>query len=62
MKKYSYKMLYRPFGLGCQPDGHIDYEDKFKSKDGCWGIITYDRKLTDDELYRFELKEVITNE
>lgn len=53
-KVYWYEMLRRPIGLGCQPKGFIDTND---SK-GSWGLVAYDRKLTDNELYEYEMKEV----
>ena len=55
---FKYEMKSRPFGIGCQPKGHINYEEKVKSKDGCWGILTYDRKLSPEEIYSYELKEL----
>lgn len=58
MMIYQYKMKSRPFGIGCQPSGHIEYEEKNKSVDGCWGIVSYTRKLTAEEIYSYELEEI----
>jgi hypothetical protein len=62
MSKFSYGMKYRPLGIGCQPKGHIDYldsyDDKLKQKTEFYGIVSYDRKLTAQEIYEFELKEL----
>lgn len=53
MKKYFYEMTARPFGIGCQPKGVIEFdEDK-----GEWGIIAYDRELTDKEIEDYELRK-----
>lgn len=52
---FSYKMRLRPFGMGCQPPGHVRYVDADKRKDGYWGIVTYGRKLTDAEVKQYEL-------
>ena len=54
-KKFVYEYLYRGFSIGCQPKGFIEHDDSF----GRFGSVTYDRKLTEDELSSYELKEVI---
>lgn len=54
MKKlFWYEMLSRPLGIGCQPKGFKEYDE---SK-GNWGIVAYDRKLTDKELSDYEMQE-----
>ena len=49
---YWYEYLYRGFSPGCQPKGHIEV-DHSKGK---FGIIAYDRELTDKEIQNYELK------
>lgn len=50
-KKFWYEMRLRPIGIGCQPKGMIEFnEDK-----GNWGIVAYDRELTDKELDDFDM-------
>ena len=56
-EKYWYKMVYRPFDIGAQPKGQIDYEEKDRRADGCFCAIAYDHKLTTEEIERFELEE-----
>jgi hypothetical protein len=56
MGRFIYAMRRRPFGLGCQPKGHIDWADADKEKDGYWSTVTYDHKLTVDEEYDYELE------
>ena len=52
---YKYGMRLRPFGIGCQPLGHVKYEDSEKRTTGLHGFIYYDRELTMQEVNRFEL-------
>jgi len=52
-KLYWYEMRLRPIGIGCQPKGMIEFnEDK-----GNWGIVAYDRKLTEKELNDYDMLE-----
>lgn len=53
---YRYGMLNRPMNIGCQPKGAIDRKDAEKLVDGYHDIIVYDRQLTEDEIYRYELQ------
>lgn len=46
---YEYKL--RGFSPFCQPKGHIQHDE---SK-GRWGIIAYNRELTKEELYEYDL-------
>ncbi len=55
---YTYAMTARPVGIGCQPDRHIAYEDREKRGTGVWGILGYDRPLTEQEVTRYELRPV----
>ncbi|ASK61349.1 hypothetical protein CFK37_03755 [Virgibacillus phasianinus] len=50
---YWYEMQHRPVSLGCQPSGFSDFDDD----KGKYGIVAYDRGLTDKELNDFELKK-----
>ena len=56
MKKYEYVLLNSPFDLGVVPKGYIEVTNKripnFFSN---YGTVIYDRKLTDEEINRFEL-------
>lgn len=51
---YVYNMKYRPFGLCCQPDGWVAYREDASR----WGHIVYDRELTAEECYDYELEFV----
>lgn len=50
-KLFWYEYKYRGFSPFCQPKGHIEVDN---SK-GKFGIIAYDRPLTEKELYNYEL-------
>lgn len=56
---HKYQMLYRPFGINCQPTGAVYYTDANRVRDGYHGIVEYDRELTPEEISRFELKEIV---
>ena len=57
MKEYKYGMRHpRGFSPGCQPKGVIRREDDPAGK--YYDIIVYDRKLTDKELYEYELDDL----
>lgn len=59
MKKiYKYGLLRRPAGLGCQPKGAIKFEDASKKNDGVWSYVYYDRELTDEDLYDYEMVKI----
>lgn len=51
-KKYWYKMK-RPRGPGSQPKGIVDFNDD----EGDYGIIAYERELTEQEIEEYELKK-----
>ena len=55
---YRYKMMHRPFSIGCQPIGQIEYVERNKQTDGCYGILTYTRPLSDSEVSQYELWEI----
>lgn len=46
-----YEMIKRPISIGCQPKGFIEVNHLH----GAWGIVAYDRELTDDELMEYEM-------
>lgn len=61
-KKYFYKMKVRPFGIGTHPkDGFVSYTEKNKATDGIYGILEYDRPLTNDEILNYELVDANPN-
>lgn len=53
---HGYRMRMRPFGLGCQPVGHYDYVEGHRQTDGHHGVVWYERRLTEEEVSRFELE------
>lgn len=54
MVMYKYGMRLRGFSIGCQPmKGIIEGKDDPSGK--YWSILTYSRKLSDDELRNYEL-------
>lgn len=68
MEKYKYYLLHRPLDIGTVPSGFIEsnsFEQKQKVMENgveAWGTVTYDRKLTQEEITKFELLEEITEE
>ena len=53
--KYLYGMRLRPFGIACQPkEGFVERRDD--SSNLFWDIIVYNRKLTNKEVYDFDLQ------
>lgn len=52
-KEYWYEMLKRPISPGAQPKGFV----AFNEEKGKWGIVKYDRELTQKELDDFEMKK-----
>lgn len=55
---YKYRLKYRTCGIGCQPNDFILHEEMDKKTTGFWGELTYNRKLSDQEIYKFELSPV----
>lgn len=51
-KLYWYEMLQRGMSPGCQPAGFVDVDDSI----GRWGIVSYDRELTQEEMDKYEMK------
>lgn len=63
-KEYKYYYRLRPPSIGCQPrKGLIKMESEMITIDDYeyWGYVTYDRPLTENECYEYDLdyKEVI---
>ncbi len=57
--EYKYTMPFRPFGIGCQPKGFIKVEEANKYIDGYYNILTYPEKLSEEQVYQFELKRSV---
>ncbi len=57
-KTFVYRMKFRPFDIGCQPNGWIKHTDLNKKETGFYSELIYDRELTKDEIYKFELTPV----
>ena len=51
--EYVYEMTARPVSIGTQPKGFTWFDE---SK-GNWGIVAYDRELTEKELQEYEMRE-----
>ncbi len=58
LQLHNYGMRLRPLGIGCQPVGHYDYTDCDKIKTGYYGILTYARMLTQQEIDQYELTHI----
>lgn len=52
---YKYGMRLRGISPGCQPQGVKKFEDVDKRTTGYWSYIYYDEKLTDEQIYRYDL-------
>lgn len=58
MEQYKYVMLRRPFSIGTHPlQGFISYDENI----GRHGVLSYDRVLTEKEMYNFELAILTDN-
>lgn len=63
---YIYGMKARPYSIGCQPMDGLMYSNAFKvlnidldeRSQGYHDTLLYDRKLTEKELYDYELEFV----
>lgn len=51
IKKIWYEMTKRPVSIGCQPKGFVAVDHT----QGRWGIVAYERELTEQELEEFEM-------
>lgn len=52
--RYRYGLIARPPSIGAVPPGYIIGSER-KSTDFRFGTIDYPRRLTDEEVYRYEL-------
>lgn len=52
---YKYGLRLRGVSIGTQPQGFIAYEDSNKSETGYWSFVFYDRKLTEDEIQKYDM-------
>lgn len=62
--KFYYRMMQRPFGIGCQPEGYVEVH---KGDGLSWNIIAYENPLseTDEMNYglsrmtKYEVKKIL---
>ena len=65
---YKYYVLYRPIGIGTVPNGFVEkinYEERQRVKDTTYkafGEVYYEERLSEKEIYDYELKEEPTQE
>lgn len=58
---YKYYLIERPRSIGTQPDGYVDWKDYDQRefipeiRHRAWGELLYDRRLTPEEVKRYEL-------
>lgn len=54
---YTYYFRLRPPSIGTQPKGFIELNPDSITKNGreYWGSVTYDRQLTENEMYNYDL-------
>ena len=55
----AYAMIERGCAPSCQPKDFVDHED-FETRTSingiqCWSIVWYDRFLSDDEMYKYQI-------
>ena len=62
LSEYKYRLKYRPCDTGCQPNCFIKHQEMDKRETGFWGELTYDRELTEKEIYKYELFVVSEND
>lgn len=61
-KEYTYYYRLRQPGIGCQPKNgliEIDYNSVNIGNREYWGSVTYNRPLTDEEIYSYDLDYII---
>lgn len=56
-KEYTYYCRLREPGIGCQPKGTISINFNPITVNGreYWGSVTYNRPLTENEMYNYDL-------
>ena len=58
---FTYYLLLRPVGIGCQPKGFVSYENYERRKyvpeidHEAWGTVSYDRELSQKEINDYDL-------
>ena len=58
---FTYYMILRPVGIGCQPKGFVSYEDYGRRKyvpeidHEAWGTVTYNRELSEEEIKAYDM-------
>jgi len=57
--RFTYGLTYRPAARFSIPDGWVIGSNKEHPDFPKFGTVDYPVKLSDEELYKFELKEVI---
>ena len=65
MKKFTYYCRLRPPSLGAVPkDGLVEVNGNRVVKNGTeyWGYVVYNRELTKDELFQYDLEKVYTKD
>lgn len=66
MAEYKYGLTNRPAGIGCVPKGDFRLDPPISTKEGRdisrHGVVVFDRALTDDEIYSFELTVIVSDE
>lgn len=51
--KYGYKL--RPPSIGTQPKDYIAVNCNISALENYWGMVVYDRKLTEEEMFEYDL-------
>lgn len=60
-KTYTYYCRLRPPGPGCQPRKglvEINYNSTTVNNREYWGSITYNRQLTEQEIFNYDLDKI----
>ena len=52
---YKYGMKHRGVSIGTQPSDFISFDDVNKKETGYWSFVYYNRKLSNDEISKYEL-------
>lgn len=60
---YTYYMILRPVGIGCQPRGFTSFRNYDRRSyvpainHEAWGEVTYDRQLSPEEIKNYDMME-----
>jgi hypothetical protein len=64
VREHRYGLATRPAGIGAVPKGFVRIDEPLPGKVGgrlsSYGVIVYDRPLSEDELYSFELVQLLS--